>query len=84
MTKLSRKSRVLTQIKTLFSAVPEDLLREESRACFWTFRRYIRPTMKLGWWQREVANELHRFHRSLTNGEEAEAGANGSGPARQD
>jgi len=25
--------------------------------------------MKLGWWQREVANELQRFYRSLINGE---------------
>jgi hypothetical protein len=69
MTKLSRKRRVFTQIETLFSALPEDLLREESKAHFWAFRRYIRPTMKLGWWQREVANELQRFYRSLINGE---------------
>jgi hypothetical protein len=69
MTKLSRKSHVFTQIRTLFSAVPEDLLREESKTSFWAFRRYIRPTMKLGWWQRKVANELQCFDRSLINGE---------------
>jgi hypothetical protein len=64
MTKLSRNSRVFTQI-----AVPMILLREESKAEFWAFRRYIRPTMKLGWWQREIANELQRFYRRLINGE---------------
>ena len=69
MTKLSRKSRVFTQMRTLFSAVPGDLLREESKTSFWAFRRYIRPTMKLGWWQRKVADELQRFDRSLINGE---------------
>jgi predicted phage terminase large subunit-like protein len=69
-TKLSRNSRVFTQIsQALFSAVPEDLLREESKAYFWAFRRYIRPTMKCGWWQHEVADELQRFYRSLINGE---------------
>jgi hypothetical protein len=70
MTKLSRKSRVFTQMSAaLLRAVPEDLLREESKACFWAFRRCIRPTMKLGWWQHEVANELQCFYRSLINGE---------------
>jgi predicted phage terminase large subunit-like protein len=70
MTKLSRKSRVFTQMSAaLLPAVPEDLFREESKACFWTFRRRIRPTMKLGWWQHEVANELQRFYHGLINGE---------------
>jgi hypothetical protein len=69
MTKLSRKSRVFTQIRTLFSAIPEDLLREESKTSFWAFRRYIRPTMMLGWWQPKVADEFQRFDRSLINGE---------------
>src|SRR5262245_29689954 len=50
VTKLSRDSRVFTQIsrQALFSAVPENLLRQESRVCFWTFRRHIRPMMKCG------------------------------------
>jgi predicted phage terminase large subunit-like protein len=69
-TNLSRKSRVFTQIcQALFSPIPEDLLREECKACFWTFRRHIRPRMKCGWWQREIANELQGFYRSLINGE---------------
>jgi hypothetical protein len=69
-TKPSRKSRVFTQIcQALFSPRPEDLLREEGKACFWTFRRYIRPTMKCGWWQHEIADELQGFYRSLMNGE---------------
>jgi predicted phage terminase large subunit-like protein len=68
--KLSRKSRVFTQIcQALFSPIPEDLLQQECKACFWVFRRYIRPTMKCGWWQHEVADELQRFYRSLIKGE---------------
>jgi predicted phage terminase large subunit-like protein len=70
LTKLSRNSRVFTQIgQALFLPIPEDLFGEESKACFWAFRRCIRPTMKLGWWQHEVANELQRFYRHLINGE---------------
>ena len=70
MTKLSRNSRVFTQIgDSICPSVPEDLLREESKADFWAFRRYTRPTMKIGWWQHEVANELQRFYRRLINGE---------------
>jgi predicted phage terminase large subunit-like protein len=70
VTKRSRNSRVFTQIRqALLSAVPEDLLREESKTCFWVFRRWIHPTMKCGWWQHEVADELQRFYRSLLNGE---------------
>jgi hypothetical protein len=70
LAKRSRNSRVFTQIKrALLSAVPEDLLREESKVCFWVFRRWIHPTMKCGWWQHEVADELQRFYRSLRNGE---------------
>src|SRR5262249_18126595 len=68
LTKLSRKSRVFTRIKALLSPVPEDLLREESKAYFWVFRRWIHPTMKCGWWQHEVANELQGFYHSLING----------------
>jgi predicted phage terminase large subunit-like protein len=33
----------------------------ESRESFWAYRKYIAPQMLLGWWQREVALELHRF-----------------------
>jgi hypothetical protein len=70
VTNLSRNSRVFTQIgQTLFSARPDDLLREESKACFWAFRRCTRPMMRCGWWQHEVANEFQRFYCSLTNGE---------------
>jgi hypothetical protein len=70
VTKLSRNSRVFTRIRQmLFSAVPEDLLRQESKACFWVFRRCIRATMKCGWWQHEIADVLQRFYRRLINGE---------------
>ncbi len=73
-TNLSRNSRVFTQIRqALFSAVPDDLLREESKACFWVFRRCIRPTMKCGWWQHGIANEFQRFYCSLINGERPKA-----------
>src|SRR5262245_47927891 len=33
----------------------------ESREAFWSYRRYLNPRMHVGWWQREVALELHRF-----------------------
>lgn len=33
----------------------------ESRESFWAYRQYMNPRMLVGWWQREVALELHRF-----------------------
>jgi len=66
---VSRNFRVFTRTKALFLPSVEDLIREESKACFWVFRRCIHPTMKCGWWQHEVADELQRFYRSLLNGE---------------
>jgi hypothetical protein len=74
---LSRNSRVFTQIGN--AALPgvrisdhlhlSLLQREESKVCFWAFRRYTRPRMKVGWWQYEVANELQRFYCSRNKGE---------------
>src|ERR1700738_1140286 len=74
---LSRNSRVFTQIGN--AALPgvrisdhlhlSLLQREESKVCFWAFRRYTRPGMKVGWWQYEVANELQRFYQRLIKGE---------------
>jgi hypothetical protein len=74
---VSRNSRVFTQIgKAALDRVrvPEHLLlpflqKEESKVCFWAFRRYTRPSMKVGWWQYEVATELQRFYRSWIKGE---------------
>src|SRR5262252_1315349 len=40
----------------------EKMARLESRGSFWAYRQYINyPHMIVGWWQREVALELHRF-----------------------
>jgi hypothetical protein len=74
---VSRNSRVFTQIGNAALdrvRIPERLLlpllqREEGKVCFWAFRRYTRPRMKVGWWQYEVATELQRFYRSLIKGE---------------
>jgi predicted phage terminase large subunit-like protein len=33
----------------------------EARQSFWAFRRYMNPKMHVGWWQREISLELHRF-----------------------
>ena len=74
---VSRNSRVFTQIgKAALPGVriPDHLRlrllqREESKVCFWAFRRYTRPRMKVGWWQYEVANELQRFYQRLLKGE---------------
>ena len=74
---VSRNSRVFTQIgKAALGLVriPEHLLlphlkRQEAKVCFWAFRRYTRPGMKVGWWQYEVANEFQRFYHRLKKGE---------------
>jgi hypothetical protein len=33
----------------------------ESRQSFWAYRKHVNPRMIIGWWQRQVALELHRF-----------------------
>ena len=74
---VSRNSRVFTQIGKAALAhlrIPDHLLlpllqREESKVCFWAFRRYTRPTMKVGWWQYQLANMLQRFYRRWIKGE---------------
>ena len=42
---------------------------QEDKVCFWAFRRYTRPGMKVSWWQYEVANEFQRFYHRLKRGE---------------
>ena len=74
---VSRNSRVFTQIGKAalrLVRIPEHLLlphlkRQEAKVCFWAFRRYTRPGMKVGWWQYEVANEFQRFYHRLKKGE---------------
>jgi predicted phage terminase large subunit-like protein len=72
---VSRNSRVFTQMgKAALPGVRISdhlrlLRREESKICFWAFRRYIHPRMKVGWWQYEVANEVQRFYCSRNKGE---------------
>jgi predicted phage terminase large subunit-like protein len=41
----------------------------EARKSFWAFRRYMDPKLKIGWWQREVANVLQNFFDELIAGE---------------
>ena len=33
----------------------------KAREDYWAFRRYMNPGMKVGWWQKEVAEELQQF-----------------------
>jgi predicted phage terminase large subunit-like protein len=73
---VSRNSRVFTQIGKAalrLVRIPEHLLLphlkgQEAKVCFWAFRRYTRPGMKVSWWQYEVANEFQRFYHCLKKG----------------
>lgn len=40
------------------------------QACnsFYAYRQFINPKLKLGWWQREIANELQQFYEDLIAG----------------
>lgn len=47
----------------------EQLAAHEARESFWAFRQYMRgPSMKKGWWTREVAHELQHFYDDLMAG----------------
>lgn len=41
----------------------------KARQSVWGFRRYMRPKMKLGWWQRDLCAHLMEFKRALIAGE---------------
>lgn len=40
----------------------------DSRERFWTYRQYINPRMKIGWWQRAIASHLQQFYDDLVSG----------------
>lgn len=46
----------------------ERLAVQESRESFLAFRRYIRPKLIVGWWQRELAAVLQSFASDLSAG----------------
>lgn len=47
----------------------ELLAIQESRECFWAYRKFMNPTMKIGWWQKEVSYLLQRFAVGLNSGQ---------------
>ena len=40
----------------------------EARKSFWAYRQFLFPNMKLGWWQRDVSEELQRFYDEMAAG----------------
>ncbi|NUF03397.1 hypothetical protein HL258_23640, partial [Escherichia coli] len=46
----------------------EQLAIIEARESFWAYRRMLNPKMKIGWWQREMADELQQFAEDLFSG----------------
>lgn len=46
----------------------EQLSILEARESFWAYRLLINKKIKLGWWQREVAEELQDFYEELIQG----------------
>lgn len=47
----------------------EALAVQEARESFWVYRRLMRPKMKVGWWQRLMADTLQTFAEQLLRGE---------------
>lgn len=39
----------------------DETMRLEAKLSFWAYRRYLNPDMLVGWWQRQVSQELHKF-----------------------
>ena len=40
----------------------------KARRDFWTYRKFINPTLKIGWWQEEIAGELQQFWSDYISG----------------
>lgn len=49
-------------------ALLEQLATLEARERFWAYRQYLTPSIKKGWWQREVAGHLQQFKEDLLAG----------------
>ena len=49
-------------------ALLEMLATHEARESFWAYRRFMNPSMKIGWWQREVSDVLQQFADDLMAG----------------
>ena len=81
---VSRNFRVFTRTKALFLPSVEDLIGEESKACFWVFRRCIHPTMEVWLVAARGRGRAPVLLPQLAQRKEAEAGAHGSAPAWQD
>ena len=47
----------------------EECARAEARAEFYSFRRYMREDMVVGWWLREICQHLQSFYIRFMNGE---------------
>lgn len=47
----------------------DNLYAIEARESFWAFRRYMDPTMQLGWWPHLVSIKLQEFFDKLVAGE---------------
>ena len=67
-----RKTNMNLPTQLPFTSEAADLylrqLQVRARKDFATFRSLKRPTMHWGWWTEEVARELMRFYRALTEG----------------
>ena len=40
----------------------------KARRDFWTYRKFINPKLKIGWWQEEIAGELQQFWSDYISG----------------
>lgn len=46
----------------------EQATQNQARKSFWAYRQFLRPKMKMGWWQKEIAYELQKFYEDLSAG----------------
>lgn len=47
----------------------QQLAAYDARHDFWSFRQYMHPEMKLGWWQKHFAERLQNFFERMLDGE---------------
>lgn len=65
----ARKTAAAPRVYTMADLqLLEMIAQAEARESFWAFRQYMRPKMKKGWFQREVAHELQRFYEDIVRG----------------
>jgi predicted phage terminase large subunit-like protein len=65
---LQKKQPELAEILKNPSEILTEVRVRKAREDFWEYRRLLNPDMIVGWWQKEIANNLQQFYQDFLDG----------------